>query len=143
MRSALVAFVATAVFLSMTAAAETKEFEPGDLRICNVTRCVPVMNRPAVRALAVLYYTGTEPPRRVARPALGARSFELRFENSYVTGIVATARLDRFLSYGVNTGRLQAGQWYRVPAKASRELRRLAAGLVPLRLTRAALAKSR
>ena len=45
---------------------------------------------------------------------LGAPSFELRFDNDYVTGIVATARLDRFLSYGVNTGRFEAGRWYRV-----------------------------
>ena len=60
-----------------------------------------------------------------------------------MTGIVATARLDRFLSYGVNLGRFQRGIWYRVPARLASELRKLTAGMKPLRVTRAALSKSR
>ena len=69
--------------------------------------------------------------------------FELRFRNGYVTGIVATQRLDRFLSYGVHLERFQRNVWYRVPAKLAAEFRGLTAGLRPLRLTRAAIAKSR
>jgi hypothetical protein len=69
--------------------------------------------------------------------------FELRFRNGYVTGIVAATRLDRFLSYGVYLGRFTPGRWYRFPDKVARELRRLAAPLAPLRVTRSALAKSR
>ena len=101
------------------------------------------MNRPALTSLGAFYYIGTRPPSVAPRAPLGAPSFELRFDNDYVTGIVATPRLDRFLSYGVNTGRFDAGRWYRVYPKAARELRRLTVGLRPVRLTRAALARSR
>ena len=76
------------------------------------------------------------------KPALGAPYFELRFPNNYATGIVATRQLDRFLSYGVHLERFDANTWYAVPRKLSAELRRLTAGLRPLRVTRAALAKS-
>ena len=79
----------------------------------------------------------------VRRPPLGTPYLQLRFSNGYVTGIVATARLDRWLSYGVYLERFRRDVWYRVPADAARELRRLARGLAPFRLTRAALAKSR
>ena len=101
------------------------------------------MNRPALSALSAFYYIGTGRPMRAPRPALGAPAFELRFDNGYVTGIVGMARLDRFLSYGVNLDRFDAGVWYRVPVRAAKELRRLTAGISPLRVTRAALAKSR
>jgi hypothetical protein len=74
---------------------------------------------------------------------MGARAFELRFPNGYATGIVAGAKLDRFLSYGVNLGRFRRGVWYRIPRVLSAELRRLAAPLRPLRVSRATLAKSR
>ena len=69
--------------------------------------------------------------------------FELRFRNGYVTGIVATRRLDRFLSYGVNLDRFARDRWYAVPRELQQELGRLTVGLRPLRITRAALAKSR
>ena len=59
-----------------------------------------------------------------------------------MTGIVATRQLDRFLSYGVHLERFEKSQWYAVPARLSAELRRLTVGLSPLRVTRAALAKS-
>jgi hypothetical protein len=68
---------------------------------------------------------------------------QLRFTNGYVTGVVAGRRLDRFLSYGVNLDRFFGGTWYRVPRAAAAALRRLAAGLPPLRLTPAAFARSR
>jgi hypothetical protein len=142
-RSALTAFLAAAAFLVVAAAGAAKEFEPGDLRICNAKRCVPIMNRAALTSLGAFYYIGTRPPPRALRAPLGAPSFELRFDNDYVTGIVATTRLDRFLSYGVNIGRFDAGRWYRVYPKAALELRRLTVGLRPVRLTRAALARSR
>jgi hypothetical protein len=57
--------------------------------------------------------------------------------------IVATRRLDRFLSYGVNLGRFARNRWYAVARRMSEEIRRLTIGLRPLRGTRAALAKSR
>jgi hypothetical protein len=145
MRTCTLAFAAaTAVALLAAPGANAKGFEPGDLRICNATRCKPVMYRPAVEALGAFYYADPRPPALAARPPLGAPAFELRFDNGYVTGIVAAAaRLDRFLSYGVNLGRFEAGWWYRLPRPAGRQLRRLMDGLVPLRLTRAALARSR
>ena len=136
-------WLAVIVMLAAVPAASAKGFEPGDLRVCNATRCKPVMYLPAVTALGELYYTSPRPPARAARPRLGAPAFELRFDNGYVTGIVATANLDRFLSYGVNLGRFGAGRWYRVPRQAAKQLRRLTAGLVPLRVTQASLARSR
>jgi hypothetical protein len=60
-----------------------------------------------------------------------------------VTGIVGTRRLDRFLTYGVHDQRFTEYTWYAVPRRVSLELRRLTSALRPLRLTRAALAKSR
>jgi len=142
-RSALTALFVAAVFPVVAVAGAAKEFEPGDLRICNAKRCVPIMDRTALTALGALYYIGTRPPSRAPRAHLGAPSFELRFDNGYVTGIVATASLDRFLSYGVNLGRFERGRWYRVPRHAARELRQLTSVLRPIQLTRAAIAKSR
>jgi hypothetical protein len=101
------------------------------------------MNRAALTSLGAFYYIGTKPPRLAPSAPLGVKSFELRFDNDYVTGIVATARLDRFLSYGVNIGRFEAGRWYRIYPRAARELRRLTVGLRPVLLTRAAIARSR
>jgi hypothetical protein len=139
---ALIACLGALAMLLVTPAG-AKEFEPGDLRICNARRCVPIMNRPALTALGAFYYTGTQPPPRVRRPRLGAASFELRFGNGYVTGIVATPTRDRFLSYGVNIGWFAPERWYRVPRTAARKLRRLTVDLSPLHVTPAALARSR
>jgi hypothetical protein len=71
---------------------------------------------------------------RVRRRALGAWYYELRFRNGYVTGIVATRRLDRFLSYGVHLERFARAGWYGVPHPLSQELGRLTVGLRPLRI---------
>ena len=83
-------------------------------------------------------------PWRESRPALGAPYYELRFRNNYVTGIVATRQLDRFLSYGVHLERFNRDMWYAVPAT---DLGRASPATVGLRaagsVTRAALAKSR
>jgi hypothetical protein len=131
------------VALLVTSAATAKEFRPGDLRICGQRICVKITNQPVLNVLGAFYYAGPDAPMQARSPRLGAKAFELRFRNGYVTGIVATARLDRFLSYGVYLGRFTPRRWYRFPDRVARELRRLAAPLAPLRVTRRALAKSR
>jgi hypothetical protein len=122
--------------------ASAKDFGPGDLRVCNATRCVAIVNPEVLPQLRAFYYSGPSLA-RARRPVLGAPYYELRFRNGYVTGIIATRRLDRFLSYGVHLGRFARGSWYAVPRQLSHELRQRAASLRPLHVTRAALAKSR
>jgi len=122
--------------------ASAKDFRPGDLRVCNKTRCVAIVNRDVLSAVGSFYYSGPCPA-RVREARLGAPYYELRFRNNYVTGIVATRRLDRFLSYGVVDQRFGRNKWYAVPRKLSRELRRLTVRLRPFHVTRPALAKSR
>ena len=100
-----------------------------------------VLNRKALGLLAAFYYRGSAPA-RVTKPHLGRRYYQLRYPNGYVTGIVATRHLDRFLSYGVFLGRFTRYRWYEIPTTASRNFRRLTVGLRPLRLSRAAIAKS-
>ena len=129
MRAVLVALLAASALLVLPSAS-AKDFGPGDLRVCNATRCVPIVKRDVLPQLGSFYYSGPAP------------AHQLRFRNNYVTGIVATGRLDRFLSYGVHLERFQANQWYAVPPRLSAELRRLIAGLRPLHVTEAALAKS-
>ena len=141
MRVLLVVLLAAAMLLVLPSAS-AKNFGPGDLRVCDATRCVAIVNREVLPQLGSFYYSGPSPA-RVRGPALGAPYYELRFDNDYVTGIVATRRLDRFLSYGVYLGRFARNGWYAVPRPLSEELRRLTVGLRPLRVSRAALAKSR
>ena len=123
-------------------AALAKEFGPGELRLCGAQRCVPITDRGVLHALSTFYYSGA-PPAIARAPRLGMPAYELRFGNDYVTGIVATADLDRFLSYGVNLGRFNRGVWYRLPSLAARALRRLSAPLTPLRVTVATERQSR
>jgi hypothetical protein len=139
-RALLVGIVAATALLAVPAAG-AKEFHPGDLRVCNAKRCVAITSRAVLPQLGAFYY-GSYGLTPVHRPALGASYYQLRFRNGYVSGIVGGARLDRFLSYGVNLGRFAAGRWYTLPRRLSAELRRLAAGVRPLRLTHAALARS-
>jgi len=139
-KTALASLAAAMLVLASGAAA--KDFRPGDLRVCNAKRCVAVTKPDVLPKLGAFYYMGAQPGAAPA-PALRAPYFELRFRNGYATGIVATRKLDRFLSYGVNLGRFQRGQWYAVPDELAQEFRRLTATLAPLRLTRAAVAKSR
>jgi hypothetical protein len=134
--------VAALVAFGLVPSAGAKDFRPGDLRVCSASRCIAIRNPDAVRLLGPFYY-GAASPAIAPRPRLGAPSFELRFPNGYATGIVATARLDRFLSYGVHIGHFQRDVWYRVPPVLSEELRKLTAALRPLPLTKAALARSR
>jgi hypothetical protein len=138
----VVAALLAAAALAATPAATAKEFEPGDVRLCNAHRCVPIVNR-SVFPLLNAFYFGPPKARVAARPRLGAPAFALRYRNGYVTGIVVSAKLDRFLSYGVNVNRFRRGVWYRVPTRVASELRKLTAGMKPLRVTKAALAKSR
>ena len=141
-RRRVLGLAVAAAALALIPAAAAKDFGPGDLRVCNSKDCVPVTNRQVLPLLGSFYYGGPQ-PKVAPSPRLRSPYFELRFRNGYVTGIVATARLDRFLSYGVYLGRFRRGSWYRVPAPLAREFRQLAAPLTPFRLTRAALAKSR
>ena len=115
---------------------------PGDLRVCGANRCVAIMKRDVLRTVSVFYYHGPGQPPTTSAPSLGVPTFELKFRNGYVTGIVATAQLNRFLSYGVNLQRFTRGTWYRVPARVVAELRRLTRTLEPLPLTQASLQKS-
>jgi hypothetical protein len=138
----VLAGLAAALLLVGVPGAVAKDFGPGDLSVCDRERCVPIVRPKIVAMLGPFYYSG-EPLRVVARPRLGAASFELRFSNGYATGIVSSAKLDRFLSYGVHLERFRRGVWYRVPAPMARELRRLAAQLRPIPLTRESLSKSR
>jgi hypothetical protein len=128
--------------LACVSVATAKDFGPGDLRLCSWSRCVDITEPRTLKAVSSFYY-GVNEPIGVRSPRLGAPYLELRFRNGYVTGIVATARLDRFLSYGVNLDQFRRGKWYRVPARAALELRKLAGQVKPLRLTLAAVSKSR
>jgi hypothetical protein len=109
--------------------------------VCNATRCVPIVKRDVLPLLGSFYYSGPAPA-QLRAPALGTPYYQLRFRNNYVTGIVATRHLDRFLSYGVHLERFDANIWYSVPRRLSAELQRLTVGLRPLRVSEAALAKS-
>jgi hypothetical protein len=140
-RALIVGLVAAAALIGATGSA-AKEFGPGDLRLCDTKHCVPIVDLDAVQLLSRFYYTGPQPP-RAARPRWGARAFELRFSNGYVTGVVGGAALDRFLSFGVHAERFRSSAWYRMTPAAARELRRLANGLVPLRVTPALVSRSR
>lgn len=140
-RSFVVGVVAASALLALPSAS-AKDFRPGDVRVCNATRCVPILNRSVLPQLASFYYGGPA-PLRVRQPPLGSPYYELRFRNGYVSGVVGARSLDRFLTYGVHDQRFAAHAWYGVPPRVTAELLRLTRGLRPLRLTRAALARSR
>jgi hypothetical protein len=142
MQRALIVGLVAAAALIGAAGSAAKEFGPGDLRLCDTRHCVPIVDRDAVQLLSRFYYTGPQPT-RTSRPHWGARAFELRFTNGYVTGVVGGSALDRFLSFGVHTERFRSKAWYRVPPAAARELRRLSSGLEPLRVTQALVSRSR
>ena len=140
LRRILGALLLTAA-LSFAPGATAKDFRPGDLRICDAKQCVAITDQAVLNTLSAFYYVGPQPARTRA-PRMGAPAFQLKFTNGYVTGIVASARLDRFLSYGVYLGRFRKGAWYRVPERAAQELLRLSEPLKPMRVTRAAIRKS-
>jgi hypothetical protein len=91
---------------------------------------VPILSKRLLRILNA-YLWG---PRKVVRASpvrLGAPGFALR----YTPGIVAGPKLDRFRAHGFFCGRFVRGRWYRIPAEAATMLRKLTAGLHPLRVT--------
>jgi len=102
------ALVAT-IALLCSSAATAKDFAPGDLRVCGAKRCVPIESRDAVRAFSAFYY-GEGRAMVVAKPALGAPAFEIRFRDGGKAGMVGSARLDRSLVYGLNCGRFRRGR---------------------------------
>ena len=125
--------------LVLCSGAAAKQFRPGDVRVCNASRCVSIRSQSVLNALASFYYDSARRPVRAMSPRLGVPFFRLEYSDGYVTGIVAGTGLTRFLSYGVNLGQFQGGVWYRVPGRAVVGLRSLTVGLAPLRLTAAAL----
>ena len=132
MRRLLVGLLVAAALL-VVPTASGKVFKPGDVRLCNAKRCVPIRNQVVLDKLSSFYY-GSYALTTVRAPTRGAPYYELRFRNGYVTGVVATRRLDHFQSHGVNVNRFASGRWYGVPPRVSAELRRLAVGLRPFRL---------
>jgi hypothetical protein len=131
----LTAVVASAALLSAPPAT-AKDFGPGDLKVCNHRRCVALTNPDVLRVWSTFIY-GNRTPAPLPPLRRGAPSFELRFRNGYSVGAVASTRLDHFRSHGVICGRFRRGTWYRVPAAAVRDLRRMTAGLEPMPVGRA------
>ena len=114
-KAALSALVVLSALVALPAAS-AKDFQPGDLSVCNSTRCVAVVNREVLPLLGSFYY-GRTTLARVRRPRLRTSYYQLRFRNGYVTGIIATQPLDRFLSYSLNLGRFARNRWYRAPKR--------------------------
>jgi hypothetical protein len=124
---------ATATLLAVPAAM-AKDFGPGDLRVCGRERCVPIMN-PGVMRILSAYYWGPGRAPRAGPVRNGAPGFELRFRDGHPSGMVASTWLNRFRAYGFSCGRFERGKWYRFPARAVTEVRRLTARLEPLRVS--------
>jgi hypothetical protein len=139
---ARIVVIAVLGLLVLAQAAGAKELQPGDLLVCDASTCVPIVDPLVVDALARMDYAAPA-PRQVHAPKKGKPYVFLRFENQYITGIVATDHLDRFLSYGVNMNQFGANRWYAVPPLVAAALRRLTWGMHPLHLNRSALSRSR
>jgi hypothetical protein len=120
--------------LIAASAASAKEFDPGDLRLCNGHECKVLVDRELLRGLGSFIY-GQRTPVRAATPRHGAPVLRLTFRNGYVAGDVGGVRLDRFRSHGVICGRFQQGVWYRLPPRIAHGLGRAAGQLEPLRFT--------
>ena len=125
--------IAAGALLAVPGAA-AKDFRPGGLRVCGLTKCVPIMNRGVLRLLSS-YYWGPAPVPHAGPVRNGAPGFELRFQDRYPSGMVASRWLNRFRAYGFFCGRFERGTWYRFPTRAVVEVRRLSAGLRPLRVS--------
>jgi|SRR5919201_6201789 hypothetical protein len=124
---------AVAACVVLVPSAGAKPFRPGDLRVCGRHHCVPIMNRHVTEILS-RYYWGPSRVRRAGPVRRGAPGFELRFGDDYVSGMVATKWLNRFRAYGFFCGRFERGKWYLFPPRAAAALRRLTAGLRPMRV---------
>jgi hypothetical protein len=133
-KASIAAVLIAATGLLAVPAAVAKDFGPGDLRVCGRTKCVPIMNRSVLRILSSYYWgPGRAPGAGPVRH--GTPGFELRFRGGYPSGMVASVWLNRFRAYGFMCGRFERGKWYRFPARAVAEMRRLAAGLEPLQVS--------
>jgi hypothetical protein len=117
-----------------TTAASSKEFGPGDLRLCGEVTCVPVTDRAVLGRLGRFIYAEGRPP-LAHSPRVGAPVFALTFRGGYVAGLIGSPRFDRFRSHGVICGRFRRGSWYRVPVRIASELRALTEQLQPRRLS--------
>jgi hypothetical protein len=112
--------------LIASATAWAKEIRPGDLRICGARHCRVVTSPADARAFSALLW-GDGPVARAPTPRVGSPVFELRFADGPAGAIInATA----IRVHGLNCGRFQRGEWYRLPAR----VRRLTRGLEPRRL---------
>ena len=121
------------IVLAAAPGASGKGIRPGDLLVCNHARCATVASARALRAFSAFYYGQTRVA-AVGVPALGSPAFDLRLNGS-PAGVVAGARLNRVLVYGLNCERFHRGTWYRLPARAALEVRRLTAALRPVRVS--------
>ena len=74
-RGLLVLGVVLAVVVAPSASA--KDFGPGDLRVCNATRCVPIVSPEIVPLLGPFYYSGPAPALRYTVASVR----RLRFRN--------------------------------------------------------------
>jgi hypothetical protein len=127
--------IATCGLLAVPSAV-AKDFGPGDIKVCGRSQCVPIVNKRLLRILSAYYYG----PRKVVLAApvrIGARGFALRWRNGYTSAVVGGATLDRFRAQGFFCGRFVRGRWYRFPVEATAGLRKLTAGIRPLRVTAA------
>jgi hypothetical protein len=95
---------------------------------------VTITNRQVMRILSDYYYGSTRVV-RAERVPLGARGFELRYPDGYASGMVAGAMLKRFRAYGFICGRFERGRWYWFPPRAAAALRRMTAGMRPMRVS--------
>lgn len=130
----IAAVVVAACGLLAVPGAVAKDFGPGDIRVCGRSHCQPIVQKRLLRILSA-YYWG---PRKVTRAApvrLGARGFALRWKNGYTSAVVGGAKLDRLRAQGFFCGRFVRGRWYRFPAEATIMVKKLTAGMRPLRIT--------
>jgi hypothetical protein len=132
MRRVTVAIAACTLLAVPSAVA--KDFGPGDIAVCGRSHCEPIVDKRLLRILSA-YYWG---PRKVVRAApvrVGARGFALRWRNGYTSAVVGGATLGRFRAQGFYCGRFVRGRWYRFPAEAAAAMKKLTAGVRPLRVT--------
>jgi hypothetical protein len=106
----------------------------GPSLVCGRHRCVSIKNPHLARILSDFYWSA-ERPRRAPRVPLGTPGFELRWSDGYATGMVAGTMLKRFRAYGFYCERFQRGKWYWIPPRAAAALRRMTAGMRPMRVS--------
>jgi hypothetical protein len=132
-KGAIVAAVLATCGLLAVPSAVAKDFGPADLRVCGRSHCAPIVNKRLLRILSNFYWG----PRRVVPVGPvrnGASAFALRWRDGYVSGLVAGTGLNRFRAHGFFCGRFVPGHWYRFPAEATVWLKRLTAGMRPIRV---------